>query len=266
MNPLVLIVEDNTANAALMTYLLQAYGYRTLTATDGESGVALAQQERPDLVLCDIQMPGIDGFEVARRLRGFEQLRGVPLVALTAMAMIGDQDRILARGFDGYLSKPIDPQGFVAVIRRYLPQTMAAATSAPAATAPCPDPASAPLATILAVDDINLNLKLKRGLLEPHGYRVLTAGTMSEALVLALENQPDLIVSDVGMRHGDGFDFIRALKSHPELKHIPVLFLSSTHWDEKSRSRGLALGAARYLRRPIDSQLLLDEIRALLRR
>lgn len=266
MNPCVLVIEDNPANAALMLYLLQSFGYRTLSAADGEAGVALARQERPDLVLCDIQLPGIDGFEVAQQLRQGEGLQGVPLVALTALAMIGDDDRILSRGFDGYMSKPIDPQGFIALVRRYLPQdrTMpdaAADTSVPDATA-----APKRVATILALDDMRANLELKRGLLEPHGYRVLTADRMNEALALAREHLPDLIVSDVGMKHGDGFEFITALKADPVLKPIPVLFLSSTHWDESSRARGLALGAACYLRRPMDSVLLLGEIRALLRR
>ncbi len=263
---LVLVVEDNAANAALMTYLLQAYGYRTLAASDGESGIALAKQQRPDLVLCDIQMPGIDGFEVVRQLRGLEHMRGVPLLALTAMAMIGDQDRILDRGFDGYLSKPIDPQGFLATVRHHLPNAQVSGPTAAAAPAPRPDSTPTPLATILAVDDIRHNLELERGLLEPHGYRVLTADSMVQAMDLARQHRPDLIVSDVGMRHGDGFDFIRALKADDGLRHIPVLFLSSTHWDESSRARGLALGAVCYLRRPIDSQLLLDRIRALLQR
>ena len=266
MTPLVLVIEDNAANAVLMVYLLQSFGYRTQTAVDGETGVELALGERPDLVLCDIQLPGIDGFEVARRLRASASLDGVPLVALTAMAMIGDDDRILSRGFDGYMSKPIDPQGFVALVRSYLrgsakpgPAAAAAATTTPSSAA-----SAQPLATVLALDDMRFNLELKRGLLEPNGYEVLTAETMAEALALARERLPDLIVSDVGMKHGDGFEFIAALKADPALRHIPVLFLSSTHWDSTSCSRGLALGAARYLRRPIDSQLLLDEIRALL--
>jgi two-component system cell cycle response regulator len=262
----VLVIEDDPASAALMDYLLRSSGYRTMAAGDGLSGVALAQRERPDLVLCDIQMPGIDGFEVACRLRQIDALRDVPLVALTAMAMIGDRNRILERGFDAYLAKPIDPQALLALVRQQLHE--AAGVEAAAPVRPAPDRAAAPswLATVLAVDDIHFNLELKRRLLEPHGYRVLTADTMHEALALARRFRPDLIVSDVGMKNGNGFDFITALKADPALSPIPVLFLSSTHWDEPSRARGLALGAAGYLRRPLDSQLLLDEIRALLQR
>lgn len=264
MKPCVLVIEDNLANAELVVYLLTSFGCRALTAFDGESGLAMARTERPDLVLCDLQLPGIDGFEVVRQMRQLDAMRGVPLVALTASAMIGDDDRILSRGFDGYISKPIDPSGFIALIQRHLPDggRVDQASAAPAvltATAPRPR-----LATVLAVDDTRFNLELKRGLLEPHGYEVLTADTMAEALVVARERLPQLIISDVGMAEGDGFDFIAALKADPDLRHIPVLFLSSTHWDAQSRTRGLALGAVRYLRRPIDSDLLLGEIRSVL--
>lgn len=265
VRPCVLVIEDNQANAQLMDYLLRSYGFRTLMAGDGEAGVAIALQQPPDLVLCDIQLPGIDGFEVARQLRGAEALQGVPLVALTALAMIGDEERILSRGFDGYVSKPIDPQHFVGSIRRYLQDQMPPDDEPPRSPS-LPTTRVRPdhVATILAVDDIRLNLELKRGLLEPHGYEVLTAETMAEALALARARTPDLIISDVGMKFGDGFEFIAALKADPALAGIPVLFVSSTHWDVQARTRGLALGAARYLRRPMDSHLLLGEIRAVL--
>lgn len=263
--PRVLVIEDNQANALLMDYLLKSYGYDTLTAADGETGVAMALQQRPDLVLCDIQLPGIDGYEVARQLRSAADLQGVQLVALTALAMIGDEERILSRGFDGYVSKPIDPQHFVESIRRYLQHQAQPVEAHPKAPS-LPTTRARPdhVATILALDDIRPNLELKRGLLEPHGYAVLTADTMAQALALARDHLPDLIISDVGMKFGDGFDFISALKADPALADIPVLFLSSTHWDAQSRSRGLALGAVRYLRRPMDSHLLLGEIRAVL--
>jgi two-component system cell cycle response regulator len=261
----VLVIEDNPANAQLMDYLLRSFGWLTQVAFDGETGVAMALHERPDLVLCDIQLPGIDGFEVARQLRLADALAGLPLVALTALAMIGDDERILRHGFDGYISKPIDPQRFAVQLGRYLPG------AAPVPTGPPTEPAAAGLrprpvrqATILALDDTRYNLALKRSLLEPHGYEVLTTQTMAEALALARARRPDLIISDVGMCSGDGFEFIATLKADAALRAIPVLFLSSTHWDAQSRSRGLALGAVRYLRRPMDSQLLLAEIRAVL--
>src|ERR1051325_2003867 len=116
----ILIVEDNQANRDLLVYLLQAFGYELLIAIDGERGLELAQRERPDLILCDIQLPGIDGYEVARRLKGDLTLKGIPLLAVTALAMVGDRERILSAGFEDYIAKPIRPERFIAKMEPFL--------------------------------------------------------------------------------------------------------------------------------------------------
>jgi CheY-like chemotaxis protein len=116
----VLLVEDNAANLALMEYLLRAFGHATLSAKDGESGVALAARERPDIILMDLQMPKLDGFETAEQIKAFPHLKNVPIVAVTASAMVGDRDKILARGFDGYIAKPITPETFVTQVESFL--------------------------------------------------------------------------------------------------------------------------------------------------
>ena len=117
----ILVIEDNPTNLELMTYLLKAFGHDVVAATEGERGLELAVTGRPDLILCDLALPGIDGFEVARRLKADESLSGVPLVAVTASAMVGDRDKVLAAGFDGYVSKPIAPETFVLEVEAYLP-------------------------------------------------------------------------------------------------------------------------------------------------
>jgi len=116
----VLVIEDNPDNLELMTYLLNVFGHLTLTAEDGESGIALIARERPDLVVCDIHLPKADGYEVARRTKADPALSAIPVVAVTALAMVGDRDRVLSAGFDGYLTKPIEPQSFVADLEGYL--------------------------------------------------------------------------------------------------------------------------------------------------
>src|ERR1051325_3266248 len=90
----ILVIEDKPANLELMTYLLNAFGHSVLAAGNGLDGVQLASRERPELIICDIQLPDIDGFEVARRLRGDPELASIPLVAVTALAMVGDRHRI----------------------------------------------------------------------------------------------------------------------------------------------------------------------------
>jgi len=109
----VLLVEDNPQNLELMRYLLVAHGHEVRTASDGSEAASLLEAERPDLIVCDIQMPVMNGFELLRWVRGNIRLRGVPVIAVTALAMVGDRESILAAGFDGYLAKPIDPENFV---------------------------------------------------------------------------------------------------------------------------------------------------------
>lgn len=109
----ILVIEDNPTNLELMRYLLRAFGHTVDAARDGEEGVRIAMDTLPDLVLCDIALPKLDGYGVAQRLKGDPRVRHIPLVAVTALAMVGDRDRVLATGFDGYITKPIAPETFV---------------------------------------------------------------------------------------------------------------------------------------------------------
>ncbi len=116
----VLIVEDNIDNLKLMRYLLQAFGHQVLTAGDGPEALAVAGREPLDLIICDIHLPGLEGDEVARRLKASSTWVRVPLVAVTALAMVGDRERVLAAGFDGYIPKPIVPRTFVSQVESFL--------------------------------------------------------------------------------------------------------------------------------------------------
>jgi CheY-like chemotaxis protein len=116
----VLLVEDNAANLELMQYLLKASGYTILTAIDGRQGVEVAQRESPDVILMDLQLPIMNGYEAARLVKAVPALRGVPIIAVTAFAMVGDRDKILTHGFDGYIAKPITPERFVAEVEGFI--------------------------------------------------------------------------------------------------------------------------------------------------
>src|SRR5689334_2260285 len=96
-----------------MIYLLEAFGHTTCAARDGQEGLEVAASERPDLIICDVHMPRMDGYGVVRHLKEDPVLRKVRCIAVTALAMVGDRDRVLQAGFDGYLTKPIDPETFV---------------------------------------------------------------------------------------------------------------------------------------------------------
>jgi CheY-like chemotaxis protein len=117
----ILVIEDNEDNIRLVDYVLRAHGYEPLLATSGADGVRLALEHRPDLVLLDIRMPHMDGYEVVARLKA-AGLDGTRIVALTASAMVGDREHIVAAGFDGYIQKPIDPETFIAEIEHFLPR------------------------------------------------------------------------------------------------------------------------------------------------
>jgi two-component system, cell cycle response regulator DivK len=118
----ILIVEDNEDNMELAVFLLQSAGHTVLSAVDAELALALARQELPDLILMDIQLPGMDGLEATALLKQGETTSAIPVLALTALAMKGDAERIRAGGCDGYISKPIGVKGFLTKIAAHLPE------------------------------------------------------------------------------------------------------------------------------------------------
>ena len=119
----VLIVEDNAVNMTLAVFLLKSVGHTVLSATNAEAGLTLARDEQPDLILMDIQLPGMDGLEATAQLKRDEATRAIPVIALTALAMKGDEERIRAAGCDGYIAKPMRYQEFLATIAAQLSQT-----------------------------------------------------------------------------------------------------------------------------------------------
>jgi len=120
MTAKILLIEDNEQNRYLATFLLEKHGFTVTHAPDGPSGLDLAGRERFDLILLDIQLPGMDGHALVRALRSNPALAAVPIVAVTSYAMAGDREKILAEGCDGYLEKPINPETFVADIESFL--------------------------------------------------------------------------------------------------------------------------------------------------
>ncbi len=116
----ILVVEDNPTNMKLAITLLEASGHTVLTATDAEAGLTMARAQRPSLILMDIQLPGMDGLEATKQLKGDATTRGIPVIALTALAMKGDEERIRAAGCDGYIAKPMRYQEFQATIAAQL--------------------------------------------------------------------------------------------------------------------------------------------------
>ena len=121
MNKRILVVEDNEDNRRIIRDLLTSVGYELLEAMDGVEGVAMAQQHRPDLILMDIQLPVIDGYEATRRIRTIPELADVPIIAVTSYALSGDEPKTREAGCDGYVAKPFSPRELLAKLREFLP-------------------------------------------------------------------------------------------------------------------------------------------------
>ena len=127
MSRTILLIEDNEQNRYLATFLLERHGYAVVAACDGPAGIERARDLRPDLILLDIQLPGMDGYAVALALRKIEALRDTPIIAVTSYAMVGDREKALESGCNGYIEKPIDPDTFVSEIQRFEPAAQGAA-------------------------------------------------------------------------------------------------------------------------------------------
>ena len=120
MGTLILIIEDNPRDLKLVREVLQASGFQTLEATTGEAGIELARERGPALILMDIHLPQMSGREAAKILKGDAKTEHIPIVALTASAMKGDREALLAEGFDGYIAKPINIKEIAEIVRSYL--------------------------------------------------------------------------------------------------------------------------------------------------
>jgi two-component system cell cycle response regulator DivK len=120
MSKRILVVEDQEDNRRIMRDLLAASGYQWLEATNGDEGLATAEREVPDLILMDIQLPGLDGYEVTRRIKTNPALKHIPIIAVTSYALSGDDQKAFAAGCDGYVTKPFSPKQLLAKIREYL--------------------------------------------------------------------------------------------------------------------------------------------------
>ena len=244
----ILVVEDNPLNLKLVRDVLQFAGYDVMEAQSGEEGLRVAEADPPDLVLMDLQLPGIDGTETLRRLRQGSLGRDVPVVAVTAFAMAEDRERATLAGFDGYVEKPISV--------RELPGQIEAFLDGRAAVMDIP-------ATVLAVDDQPANLRLLDAVLTPRGYRVLTAPSGAEALALLETEDVDIVLLDIVMPEMDGHEVCRRIRSTPATEFLPVVMITAS--GSEQRLAALESGADDFVTKPFDKSELLARVASLAR-
>lgn len=128
MKAKILYIEDNDQSLYMTTFLLKSKGYEVLQARSGVEGIEAAVKSRPDLILLDMQLPFMDGYAIARRLRGYADMEKTPIVALTSFAMVGDREKAFEAGCTGYIEKPINPETFLMEIGRYLTKRVSQGT------------------------------------------------------------------------------------------------------------------------------------------
>ena len=245
-----------------MVYLLEKFGHDVRTANTGEEGLGMALTEMFDLVICDIQLPGIDGCEVTRRLKSNSLWRRVPLIAVTALAMVGDRERLLSCGFDGYLSKPISPKIFTQQIESYLPRTEPHADALQSATdsQTFHSTATKPISPrILIIENHPANQKLMKYLLEKSGFEVALADTGEEGIRRAQGEAFDLILCDIYMTGIDGYEVARRLKADPKCRCITLVAVTAMT-RPSDRDQVLAAGFDGYVPKAIAPRLFIEQV------
>ena len=260
----ILVVEDSPDIRFLIRMLLEGAGHEVISVGDGRAGVLAAQSERPDLVVMDLSLPVVSGWEATREIKANPESASIPVLAVTAHAMQGDRERALAAGCDGFIPKPIDEETFAALIASHLRRREADAirTSETSSSGPRGLPVDGPgPANVLVVDDQHDVADLLRMDLEAEGHRVTVAASSEEALEKFGNRRFDLAVVDVVLGADSGYELSSHLiASSPD--YLPVLLVTAGAVD---RERGYEAGADDFIAKPIDSAELRARARSLIR-
>ena len=256
----ILVVEDSPDIRVLIRMLLEAAGHEVLTSSDGLAGFEAARAERPDLVLMDLSLPILSGWEATKKIKEDPATASIPVIAVTAHAMLGDRERALAAGCDGFIAKPIEEETFESLVTSYLRPVV---EEAPEPSRPVPQPVRAPEpGRILVVDDHEEVAQLIKHDLESEGHEVLVAGTREEAAAAALDGrQLDLAIVDVMLGAESGYDLTADLVSR-SAEYLPVLLVTAGDVD---REKGFAAGADDFVAKPLDGVELAARARSLIR-
>ena len=273
--PKILIVDDDPLNVKLLAAKLPAKRYDILKAYDGEQALEKVAAESPDLILLDIMMPGIDGYQVTRTLKNDPATRDIPVVLVTALDGADDKIKGLKAGADEFLNKPVNSAELTARVksflrlRRYQEQLKARSQTDKVFTTPderqnCLQELSDP-ASILLVEDNDRDVKLLQGYLESENYRISLGRDGEETLSRVSGEKFDLILLDILLPGMDGFEVCRRLKEKPHTRDIQIVVITCLQ-DLESKLRGLELGVDDFLVKPINPHELKARLNALLKK
>ena len=246
----ILVVDDNPATLRMLTAVLRTDGYRVLGAPDALTALELVERESPDLCIVDMILPGLDGRQLARRLRARPELVDVPIIAVSGL--IGSDEQAASGDFDAWIVKPIEPDSLLEVIAAHLPHDDSVVETATATT-------------LLVIDDDPVQAKLSRLHLTSLGFAVTVARSGREALAIAADRRPDAIVSDVLMPDMDGFELCLAVRRDPALEDLPVVLVSAHYRDQADHDLAVRVGANVLLVKSPDHAELAATIAAIVR-
>ncbi len=252
-NKTVLVIEDNTLNMKLVLTLLNIGGFHALEAPDAGTGIRLAREQRPDLILMDIGLPDMDGLEATRQLRDLPETKDIPIVAVSGYAMPEDIKRAFDAGCNGYITKPVETKTFVNTISEYLRVEAPEKPARPVKRKP----------SVLIVDDDPLNVNLLDTLLSDN-YETVKAYDGAEAMGKISENSPDLILLDIMMPEIDGYEVTRRLKNNADTRRIPIILITALEGSE-DKALGIEAGADEFLNKPVNPAELRARVKSLLK-
>ena len=271
----ILVVDDEEQIRTVLAEMLTLEGYQVIQAEDGETALGIADLEHPDLVLLDVRMPGMDGFEVAKRLKTDIKTRHIPIVMITALTDTADRVRGLDAGADDFLSKPVNDIALFARVRSLtrLKVMMDELRVRRATTGQLDITNEAPPDTeddarngrILLVESEELLAEKLTEYLSAAGHDISRATTAAEALECSREQEMDIIIVSLHLAGEDGLRLCSQYRSQDETRHVPIL-LTLDEGDLEQLAKGLDLGVTDYLIRPIDQNELLARTRTQIRR
>ena len=271
----ILIVDDDPLNVKLLAAKLPAKEYDILKAYDGTQALAMVESEPPDLILLDIMMPGIDGYEVTRKLKNNPQTRDIPVVLVTALDSTDDKVKGLEVGADEFLNKPVNSAELTTRVksflrlRRYQEQLKSRSKTdslfaTPEEAQSCLQASNGP-ASILLVEDNDRDVRLLQGYLENDKYQVSLSRDGEETLSRVAGERFDVILLDILLPGMDGFEVCRQLKEKVHTRDIQIVVITCLQ-DLESKLRGLELGVDDFLVKPINPTELKARLKALLKK
>ena len=273
MTARVLVVDDILSNVKLLEAKLSAEYFDVVTAFNGLECLARVAEAAPDIVLLDVMMPGMDGFEVCRRIKGDPKTAHVPVVMVTALDQPSDRVAGLEAGADDFLTKPVDDAALFARVRSLVRLKMMTdelrMRESTGQGMGLIDPAEAMMdanlsGRILIIEDRAESVAWFCAALAPQN-EVTSVDTFEEALVRVKGGDPDLVIVSLGMRGFDGLRLCSQLRSLPEGRHVPILVVVS-EGDRRKLTQALEMGVNDYLTRPVDRNELVARVRTQLRK